>query len=166
MNHSYKREHLIATIALITLHFPNNKIKFKSFSRSKFSDLSTSRVSSRSIELRHLVSHSLYVCARHDCSLSPCTADISAEHSLGEFVRDRVIRYVEDDNSEIRRAASLSSCAVLASDPVVSQTSNNAIRLVNEVLEKLLTLAIADPGILRLFSSLTFSHSLTLYLMN
>ena len=65
---------------------------------------------------------------------------------MGEFVRDRVIRYVEDDNAEIRRAAALSSCAVLASDPVVSQTSNNAIRLVNEVLEKLLTLAIADPG--------------------
>ncbi|GAA5848144.1 hypothetical protein JCM3766R1_000463 [Sporobolomyces carnicolor] len=72
-------------------------------------------------------------------------ADISSEHSLGEFIRDRVVRYVEDDNAEIRRAAALSSCAVLANDPVVGQTSNNAIRLVNEILEKLLTLAIADP---------------------
>ncbi|GAA5903699.1 hypothetical protein JCM6882_003390 [Rhodosporidiobolus microsporus] len=71
--------------------------------------------------------------------------DVADEHSLGEFIRDHVARYVEDDNPEIRRVAALSCCAVLANDPVVSQTSNNAIRLVNEVLEKLLTLAIADP---------------------
>lgn len=68
------------------------------------------------------------------------------EQSLGEFVRDHVARYVDDDNPDIRRAAALSCCLVLAHDPVVAQTSNNAIRLVNEVLEKLLTLAIADPG--------------------
>ena len=68
------------------------------------------------------------------------------EHSLGEFVRDHVARYVDDDNPDIRRAAALSCCSILAHDPVVGQTSNNAIRLVNEVLEKLLTLAIADPG--------------------
>ncbi|KPV75332.1 uncharacterized protein RHOBADRAFT_53323, partial [Rhodotorula graminis WP1] len=67
------------------------------------------------------------------------------EHSLGEFVRDHVARYVDDDNPDIRRAAALSCCSILAHDPVVGQTSNNAIRLVNEVLEKLLTLAIADP---------------------
>lgn len=54
----------------------------------------------------------------------------------------------------------MSSCAVLASDPVVSQTSNNAIRLVNEVLEKLLTLAIADPGSSELPFSPLSSHKL------
>lgn len=70
----------------------------------------------------------------------------AVEHSLGEFIRDHVVRYVEDDSAEIRRAAALSCCQVLANDPVVTQTSNHAIKLVNEVLEKLLTLAIADPG--------------------
>ncbi|KAK4703758.1 serine/threonine-protein kinase mTOR, partial [Phenoliferia sp. Uapishka_3] len=67
------------------------------------------------------------------------------DHSLSEFIRDCVVRYVENDNPDIRRAAALCCCAVLANDPVVSQTSNHAIKLVNEVLEKLLTLAIADP---------------------
>ncbi|KAL8292423.1 hypothetical protein RQP46_001035 [Phenoliferia psychrophenolica] len=72
-------------------------------------------------------------------------AEEPVEHSLSEFVRDCVVRYVENDNPDIRGAAALSCCAVLANDPVVSQTSNHAIKLVNEVLEKLLTLAIADP---------------------
>ncbi|SCZ93158.1 BZ3500_MvSof-1268-A1-R1_Chr6-2g08497 [Microbotryum saponariae] len=67
------------------------------------------------------------------------------EQSLGEFVRDHVIHYVEDDNPDIRRAAALSCCQVLSNDPIVTQASNHAIKLMNEVLEKLLTLAIADP---------------------
>ncbi|BGP15830.1 hypothetical protein JCM10213_005686 [Rhodosporidiobolus nylandii] len=83
-------------------------------------------------------------------------ADVADEHSLGEFVRDHVAPYTEDDNPEIRRAAALSCCSVLANDPVVAQTSNNAIRLVNEVLEKLLTLAIADPD--ASIRQLTISH--------
>ncbi|BGP07821.1 phosphatidylinositol kinase-related protein kinase tor1 [Rhodotorula toruloides] len=83
-------------------------------------------------------------------------AELGDEHSLGEFVRDHVARYVEDDNPDIRRAAALSCCGVLANDPVVGQTSNNAIRLVNEVLEKLLTLAIADPD--PTIRQLTISH--------
>ncbi|GJN89148.1 hypothetical protein Rhopal_002122-T1 [Rhodotorula paludigena] len=82
--------------------------------------------------------------------------EVEEEHSLGEFIRDHVVRYVEDDNPEIRSSAALSCCSVLANDPVVSHTSNNAIRLVNEVLEKLLTLAIADPD--PTIRQLTISH--------
>ena len=74
--------------------------------------------------------------------LTECCID----YSLSEFVRDCVVNYLEDDNADIRRAAALTCCQILANDPVVSQTSNHAIKLVNEVLEKLLTLAIADPG--------------------
>lgn len=70
------------------------------------------------------------------------------EHSISEFIRSYVVGYVEDDNPDVRRAAALSCCQVLAYDPVVTWTSHRAIRLVNEVLEKLLTLAIADPGML------------------
>ncbi|POY71739.1 putative Non-specific serine/threonine protein kinase [Rhodotorula taiwanensis] len=87
-------------------------------------------------------------------SAAPVEAD--DEHSLGEFVRDHVARYVEDENPDIRRAAAVSCCSVLANDPVVSQTSNHAIRLVNEVLERLLTLAIADPD--PTIRQLTISH--------
>lgn len=61
-------------------------------------------------------------------------------------MRDCVVNYLEDDSPEIRRAAALTCCQILAGDPIVAQTSNHAIKLVNEVLEKLLTLAIADPG--------------------
>lgn len=83
-------------------------------------------------------------------------AEVEDEHSLGEFIRDHVARYVEDENPDIRRAAAISCCSVLATDPVVGQTSNHAIRLVNEVLERLLTLAIADPD--PTIRQLTISH--------
>lgn len=66
-------------------------------------------------------------------------------HSLAEFVRDHAVRYVEAENPAVRRAAALACCDVLQADPVLKQTSAHAIKLVNEVLEKLLTLAIADP---------------------
>ncbi|KAM0787611.1 hypothetical protein ACM66B_003678 [Microbotryomycetes sp. NB124-2] len=80
----------------------------------------------------------------------------TAELSLSEFIREHVIRFVEDDNPDVRRAATLSCCQVLSNDPVVTQTSNHAIKLVNEVLEKLLTLAIADPD--PLIRQATISH--------
>ncbi|GAA5970883.1 hypothetical protein JCM11641_004492 [Rhodosporidiobolus odoratus] len=87
---------------------------------------------------------------------NPNLVEAVEEHSLGEFVRDHVARYTEDDNADIRRAAAMSCCAVLSTDPVVGQTSNNSIKLVNEVLEKLLTLAIADPD--PATRQLTISH--------
>lgn len=66
-------------------------------------------------------------------------------HVLNEFVRDCVISYLEDDNAEVRKSAALTSCQLFVRDPIVFQTSNHAIRLVGEVLEKLLTVGIADP---------------------
>ena len=67
---------------------------------------------------------------------------------LNEFVRDVMINYVEDDNPEVRKAAALSSCQIFIKDPIVYQTSNHAIQVVSQVLEKLLTVGITDPGIL------------------
>jgi len=64
---------------------------------------------------------------------------------LNEFVRDVVINYVEDDNPEVRKAAALSSCQLFIKDPIVYQTSNHAIQVVSQVLEKLLTVGITDP---------------------
>ncbi|BGP55274.1 hypothetical protein JCM8202_000651 [Rhodotorula sphaerocarpa] len=91
----------------------------------------------------------------HRAAAAPPT-EADEEHSLGEFIRDHVARYVEDENPDIRRAAAVSCCSVLATDPIVAQTSNHAIRLVNEVLERLLTLAIADPD--PTIRQLTISH--------
>jgi|SRR5579859_4929000 len=57
-----------------------------------------------------------------------------------------MINYVEDDNPEVRKAAALSSCQLFIKDPIVYQTSNHAIQVVSQVLEKLLTVGITDPG--------------------
>ena len=67
-------------------------------------------------------------------------------HVLNEFVRDVAIRYVEDDNAEIRKAAALTCCQLFVRDPIVHQTSTHAIEVVSEVIEKLLTVGVADPG--------------------
>ncbi|CAG8540856.1 14593_t:CDS:10, partial [Acaulospora colombiana] len=66
-------------------------------------------------------------------------------HILNEFVRDCVVRYLEQENNEVREAASLTCCQLFANDPILDQTSNHAIQVVNEVLEKLLTVGVADP---------------------
>ncbi|CAG8629200.1 10732_t:CDS:2, partial [Scutellospora calospora] len=67
-------------------------------------------------------------------------------HILNEFVRDCVVRYLEQDNHEVREAAALTCCQLFTRDPILDQTSNHSIQVVNEVLEKLLTVGVADPG--------------------
>ena len=66
-------------------------------------------------------------------------------HVLNEFVRDVAIRYVEDDDPIIRKAAALTCCQLFVRDPIVHQTSHHAIQVVADVIEKLLTVAVADP---------------------
>ncbi|KAF2167776.1 hypothetical protein M409DRAFT_21926 [Zasmidium cellare ATCC 36951] len=66
-------------------------------------------------------------------------------HVLNEFVRDVAIRYVEDDDANIRKAAALTSCQLFVKDPIVHQTSHHAIQVVSDVIEKLLTVGVADP---------------------
>ena len=66
-------------------------------------------------------------------------------HVLNEFVRDVAIKYVEDDDPEIREAAALTCCQLYVRDPIVNQTSYHAIQVVSEVIEKLLTVGVADP---------------------
>jgi len=68
-----------------------------------------------------------------------------AGHHLNEFVRDVAIKYVEDDNPDIREAAALTCCQLYVRDPIVNQTSYHAIQVVSEVIEKLLTVGVADP---------------------
>ncbi|KAK4495590.1 hypothetical protein PRZ48_012858 [Zasmidium cellare] len=66
-------------------------------------------------------------------------------HVLNEFVRDVAIRYVEDDDANIRKAAALTCCQLFVKDPIVHQTSHHAIQVVSDVIEKLLTVGVADP---------------------
>lgn len=66
-------------------------------------------------------------------------------HVLNEFVRDVAIKYVEDEDPEIREAAALTCCQLYVRDPIVNQTSYHALQVVGDVLEKLLTVGISDP---------------------
>ncbi|MCJ1306656.1 phosphatidylinositol kinase- protein kinase tor1 [Agyrium rufum] len=75
-----------------------------------------------------------------------------AGHVLNEFVRDVAIKYVDNDNPEIRKASALTCCQLFIQDPVIQQTSFHAIRVVGEVISKLLSVGVgdSDPDIRRL----------------
>ena len=74
------------------------------------------------------------------------TFDFSG-HSLQELVRDYVVLYLEDDNTEIRRAAAQTCCRVLARESAVPPHGGvRTSQVVADVLEKLLTVGITDPG--------------------
>ncbi|KAF8074724.1 phosphatidylinositol 3-kinase [Lyophyllum atratum] len=66
-------------------------------------------------------------------------------HVLNEFVRNCALPYLEDDNAEIRRAAALTCCRLFVRDPICYQASSHAIEVISDVLDKLLTVGIADP---------------------
>jgi serine/threonine-protein kinase mTOR len=65
-------------------------------------------------------------------------------HVLNEFVRDVAIKYVDDDDAEVREAAALTCCQLYVRDPIVNQTSQHAIQVVADVIERLLTVAVSD----------------------
>ena len=71
--------------------------------------------------------------------------DFSGYH-LNEFVRDVVIRYVEDENPNIRKASALTCCQLFIKDPCVKQVSRHAIQVVSTVIERLLAVAVADQN--------------------
>ncbi|KAI0316749.1 atypical/PIKK/FRAP protein kinase [Amylostereum chailletii] len=66
-------------------------------------------------------------------------------HILNEFVRNCALPYLEEDHAEIRRAAALTCCRVFARDSICYQGSNHSIEIISDVLDKLLTVGIADP---------------------
>lgn len=65
---------------------------------------------------------------------------------LNEFVHDVAIHYVEHDNPTIRKAACLTCCQLFVKDPILMQTSRHAGHIVSGVIDKLLAVAVADPG--------------------
>ncbi|KAJ3291491.1 phosphatidylinositol kinase- protein kinase tor1 [Rhizoclosmatium sp. JEL0117] len=68
---------------------------------------------------------------------------------LQELIRSCAVTYLDDDHPGVRKAAAVTCCQLLACDPVNYQTSNMSMRIVGEVLEKLLVVGItdADPSI-------------------
>ncbi|KAK2737357.1 phosphatidylinositol kinase- protein kinase tor1 [Myotisia sp. PD_48] len=72
-------------------------------------------------------------------------------HILNEFVRDIAIKFVENDNAEIRKASALTCCQLFIHDPIVNQTSSHSIQVVGEVIDKLLSVGVgdSDPDIRR-----------------
>lgn len=67
-------------------------------------------------------------------------------HVLNEFVRDCALPYLEEDQAEVRRAAAETCCRLFVRDPIVYQASNHSIEIIGDVIDKLLTVGIADPG--------------------
>ncbi|KAG2355693.1 atypical PIKK FRAP protein kinase [Suillus spraguei] len=72
------------------------------------------------------------------------TFDFSG-HILNEFVRNAALPYLEDDNADVRRAGALTCCRLFVRDPICYQASSHAIEIISDVLDKLLTVGIADP---------------------
>ncbi|MBW0475655.1 hypothetical protein O181_015370 [Austropuccinia psidii MF-1] len=66
-------------------------------------------------------------------------------HRLNEFVRDVIIRYADDESPDVRQAAATCCAQVLAQDPIIHQSSPHAVKLISDVLTKLLAVVIADP---------------------
>ncbi|KAF9190501.1 phosphatidylinositol kinase- protein kinase tor1 [Haplosporangium sp. Z 767] len=66
-------------------------------------------------------------------------------HMLNEFVRDCCVVYLDDEHTEVRQSAAQTCCQLFARDPIVFQTSEHAMQVVDEVLEKLMLVGIADP---------------------
>lgn len=67
-------------------------------------------------------------------------------HVLNEFVHDCALPYLDQDHPDVRRAAALTCCRLFVRDPICYQASNHSIEIISDVIDKLLTVAIADPG--------------------
>jgi serine/threonine-protein kinase mTOR len=65
-------------------------------------------------------------------------------HILNEFVRDVTARYATHENSDVRLAAAVTCSQLFTKDPILNQKGNNAIQVVGEVVDKLLTVAVGD----------------------
>jgi FKBP12-rapamycin complex-associated protein len=64
---------------------------------------------------------------------------------LHELIRDWVVTYTDDDNPDVRKAAAKATCAILQKDPILLQTSKQALEVVDQILGRLLSVAISDP---------------------
>ena len=54
------------------------------------------------------------------------------------------MKYTDNANPSIRKASALTCCQLFVRDPIIYQTSFNAIKVVGDVIAKLLELGVAD----------------------
>ncbi|KAF8004447.1 hypothetical protein HF325_001895 [Metschnikowia pulcherrima] len=66
-------------------------------------------------------------------------------YQLNEFVRYCIITYLESSSPKVRQSAVSTSCKIFIKDPICHQTSVNALNAVNDVVDKILSIAITDP---------------------
>lgn len=81
-----------------------------------------------------------------NADLHEYTLILTEGHVLNEFVRTCALPYLEDDSPNVRRAAAQTCCRLFVRDPICYQASSHAIEVISDVLDKLLTVGIADPG--------------------
>lgn len=65
---------------------------------------------------------------------------------MTDLVQYGVLPYLDDDDRAIRLNATLATCTLFMTDPIAHHTSNHSIAVITEVLDKLITVALADPG--------------------
>ncbi|KAJ1971618.1 phosphatidylinositol kinase- protein kinase tor1, partial [Dimargaris xerosporica] len=87
-------------------------------------------------------------------------------HNLTELVRDHILHYLDHDVPEVRIAAAVAINQVFDKDKICQQTSYHAAEIVNETLQHLLSVAIADSNAavrIRTLRALTpnFDHQLS-----
>jgi FKBP12-rapamycin complex-associated protein len=58
-----------------------------------------------------------------------------------------VLPYLEDDYGDVRRAAAITCCSLFIHDPITFHISNHALEVISDVVDKLLVVGIADPGL-------------------
>ncbi|KAG0356937.1 phosphatidylinositol kinase- protein kinase tor1 [Podila minutissima] len=75
----------------------------------------------------------------------PPSLPVIQGHALSGFVRDSCLRYLEDDDTGVRRAAAQTCTKLFSEDNILNQTSQHADQIVSDVLERLLLVGIADP---------------------
>ncbi|KAI1796782.1 atypical/PIKK/FRAP protein kinase [Ganoderma leucocontextum] len=66
-------------------------------------------------------------------------------HLTSAFVHDCALPYLDQDHPDVRRAAAMTCCRLFVRDPICYQASNHSIEIISDVIDKLLTVAIADP---------------------
>lgn len=66
-------------------------------------------------------------------------------HILNEFVQQAALPLLDDPSPEVRQTAAVTCSKLYVRDPICHQTSSHSIEIISNVLNKLLTVAIADP---------------------
>lgn len=69
------------------------------------------------------------------------------ERTLTPLIREGVLRYMDSSNRDVRLQASLAACTLFMADPISHHTSVESVNTINQVLNKLITVGIADAGL-------------------